>query len=50
MEEYIDYMPVHRTAVEEGNWIKLQEKIEQIKKEMGDKYLLSKAQEVKRNE
>ena len=42
MEETMDYLPVKRTAVEELKWIQMQAKIDQLKKEMGDRWLLAK--------
>ena len=38
----MDYLPVKRTAVEELKWIQMQAKIEEIRKQMGDKWLLAK--------
>lgn len=45
MEETLMYMPVKQTAVEEGKWLQMQAKVEEIKKQMGDKYILSKPME-----
>ena len=42
MENTMDYLPVKRTAVEELKWIQMQARIDQIKKEMGEKWLLAK--------
>lgn len=38
----LTYMPVKQTAVEEGKWLQMQAKVEELKKQLGDKYLLSK--------
>lgn len=42
MEETMDYLPVKRTAIEELKWLEMQKKIDKIKKELGDKWLLAK--------
>jgi hypothetical protein len=42
MEETMDYLPVQRTAIEELKWLEMQAKIAEIKKAMGDKWLLAK--------
>ena len=41
MENTMDYLPVKRTAVEELKWIQMQARVDQIKKEMGEKWLLA---------
>lgn len=38
----LTYIPVKQTAVEEGKWLQMQAKVEELKKQMGDKYILSK--------
>ena len=38
----MDYLPVKRTAIEELKYIEMQRKIDEIKKQMGDKWLLAK--------
>ena len=47
MEEIIVYLPVERTGIEELKWLEMQAKVKEIIKEMGDKYILSDANEVK---
>ena len=42
MEAIMDYLPVKRTAIEELKYIEMQRKIDEIKKQMGDKWLLAK--------
>ena len=42
MENTMDYLPVKRTAVEELKWIQMQARVDQLKKEMGEKWLLAK--------
>lgn len=42
MTETLTYMPIKQNAVEEGKWIQMQAKVEEIKNQMGDKYILSK--------
>ena len=36
------YIPVQRTGIEELKYIEMQRKIDEIKKAMGDKWLLAK--------
>ena len=43
-------MPVQRTGHEELLWLEMQEKIKEIIKQMGDTYILSEKNEVKKNE
>lgn len=47
MEETIVYLPVERTGIEELKYLEMQAKVKEIIKEMGDKYILSDANEVK---
>lgn len=42
MMDALTYMPVKQTAVEEGKWLQMQVKVEELKKQLGDKYILSK--------
>lgn len=42
MMDALTYMPIKQTAVEEGKWLQMQVKVEELKKQMGDKYILSK--------
>lgn len=37
----LDYLPIKRTAAEELLYLEMLDKVEQIKKEMGNKYLLA---------
>ena len=46
----IKYMPVQRTGHEELLWLEMQEKIKEIIKQMGDTYILSEKNEVKKND
>lgn len=38
----LTYIPVQQTAVEQGLWLQMQAKVEEIKKQMGDRYILAK--------
>ena len=38
----MNYIPVQRTGIEELKWLEMQAKIAEIKKSMGDKWLLAK--------
>lgn len=49
MEAFIEYLPVKRTAIEELKWIEMQKKINEIKQQMGDKWLLAKENEIKKS-
>ena len=41
-EDTMNYIPVQRTGIEELKWLEMQAKIAEIKKQMGDKWLLAK--------
>ena len=41
-EDTMNYIPVKRTGIEELKWLEMQAKIAEIKKQMGDKWLLAK--------
>ena len=40
-EDTMNYIPVQRTGIEELKWLEMQAKIAEIKKQMGDKWLLA---------
>ena len=42
MENTMDYLPVKRTAIEELKYLEMQKKLDDIKRMMGDKWLLAK--------
>jgi len=41
-EDTMTYIPVQRTGIEELKWLEMQAKMAEIKKAMGDKWLLAK--------
>jgi len=46
----ITYLPVKRTAAEELKWVEMQAQVKEIIKQMGDTYILSEKNEVKKND